>query len=103
MTADDEFNRQDDEAPIVIPIEDSLDLHAFAPGEVRSVVDEYLFQCRQKGHREVRIVHGRGRGVQRNIVRALLARCPWVLEFKDASFDEGGWGATVVRLKTEQD
>jgi DNA-nicking Smr family endonuclease len=98
MTSDDHSDPFEGETPIVIPIEDSLDLHTFAPREVKQVVEEYLFQCHQKRLREVRIIHGRGHGVQRDIVRGVLARSPWVVAFKDASPDAGGWGATIVQL-----
>jgi DNA-nicking Smr family endonuclease len=84
--------------PVVLPIEDWIDLHAFAPRDVASVVAEYLAQCQRLGLREVRIVHGRGTGAQRRIVRALLARHPDVLAFADAPPEAGGWGATVVTL-----
>lgn len=85
--------------PIVIPIEDSLDLHAFAPREIPSVVAEYLDQCREAEIFEVRLVHGRGKGVQRRIVRALLEKHSGVASFRDAPPESGGWGATLVVLK----
>jgi DNA-nicking Smr family endonuclease len=102
MTSADDSPPLDDETPVAIPIEDSLDLHTFAPREVSTVVEEYLFQCYQKGFREVRIIHGRGRGVQRRMVRAVLERSPWVVGFKDAPLEAGGWGATLVRLVTHE-
>ncbi len=84
--------------PVRIPVEDSLDLHAFAPRDVASVVEEYLGEAYRVGFREVRLIHGRGSGTQRAIVRALLARHPLVASFADAPAERGGWGATVVRL-----
>lgn len=84
--------------PIEVPIEDALDLHPFLPRDVRSVVEEYLEQARAAGFGEVRLIHGRGIGVQREIVRSLLGRHPAVVEFRDAPAERGGWGATVVRL-----
>ena len=84
--------------PVVLPIEDSIDLHAFHPKDIPSVVEEYLEQCGQGGLTEVRIIHGRGTGVQRNIVRSILQRHPRVLSFQDAPAEAGGWGATVVVL-----
>jgi dsDNA-specific endonuclease/ATPase MutS2 len=84
--------------PIVLPIEDSIDLHSFAPRDIPSVVEEYLEQCKQAGFKEVRIIHGRGTGVQRNIVRGILEKHPLVLSFQDATAEAGGWGATVVVL-----
>ena len=87
-----------EELVVALPIEDSLDLHTFSPKEIRPLVEEYLYQCQQREFREVRIIHGRGTGTQRNIVRSLLARIPYVAEFKDAPPESGGWGATIVRL-----
>ena len=85
--------------PVVVPIEDSIDLHAFSPKDIPSVVEEYLEQCRSAGIYEVRIIHGRGRGIQRRIVQSILETHPCVLSFKDASPEAGGWGATVVTLR----
>ena len=85
--------------PLNLPIEDSLDLHAFAPKDVRPVVDEYLKEAAARGFREVRLIHGRGIGVQRASVQALLAAHPLVERFFDAPPERGGWGATVVVLK----
>ena len=84
---------------VALPIEDSLDLHTFSPKEIKPLVEEYLYQCQQREFREVRIIHGRGTGTQRNIVRSLLAKNPCVAEFKDAPPESGGWGATMVMLK----
>lgn len=84
--------------PVRIPIEDALDLHAFAPKDVASVVDDYLREAQRAGFREVRLIHGRGTGTQRATVRALLARHPLVAGFADAPPERGGWGATVVTL-----
>jgi DNA-nicking Smr family endonuclease len=85
--------------PIVLPIKDSIDLHSFAPRDIPSVVEEYLEQCKQAGLTEVRIIHGRGTGVQRNIVRSILEKHPRVLSFQDAPAEAGGWGATIVALR----
>ena len=91
----------DDESPdeVVLPIEDHIDLHAFAPKDVRSVVASYLEAALDAGFREVRIIHGRGRGVQRASIRAVLSRDPRVLAYRDAEPGRGGWGATLVRLR----
>ena len=83
---------------IVLPIEDWIDLHFFKPREVKSVVESYLEEALAAGFTEVRLVHGRGIGVQREIVRKLLSRHPGVADFGDAPPGEGGWGATIVRL-----
>jgi DNA-nicking Smr family endonuclease len=84
---------------VVIPIEDSIDLHRFRPAEAALVVDAYLEAAFEKGFSEVRIVHGRGRGVQRHRVRLRLARSPFVEAFADAPADRGGSGATLVWLR----
>jgi dsDNA-specific endonuclease/ATPase MutS2 len=78
-----------------IPIEDSIDLHTFQPREVKAVVEEYLFQAVQRGFEEVRIIHGRGVGVQREIVHGILRNHPNVISFRDAD-DKG---STSVRLR----
>jgi dsDNA-specific endonuclease/ATPase MutS2 len=83
---------------ILLPIEDALDLHAVAPRDIRDAVEGYLEACRERGFAEVRIIHGRGTGVQREIVRSLLAGSPHVRSFADAGADRGGWGATIVTL-----
>lgn len=88
-----------DDEPVQIPVEDSIDLHAFAPRDVGSVVEEYLGAAHQRGLREVRIIHGRGIGVQRSIVHSVLSRHVLVLSFAEAPADRGGWGATIVRLR----
>jgi len=85
--------------PVVLPLQDAIDLHPFAPKDIPSVVAEYLEQCIQAGLSEVRIIHGRGVGVQRNIVRSLLEKHPGVDSFHDAPAEAGGWGATRVVLK----
>ena len=89
------------EEPVRIPIEDSLDLHAFQPRDVRSVVEEYLQEAHARGFVEVRLIHGRGIGVQRAIVQSLLATHPLVSGYVDAPEDRGGRGATLVRLRRE--
>jgi DNA-nicking Smr family endonuclease len=85
--------------PIEIPIADSIDLHPFAPREVRDVAFEYLMAAREKGFRQVRLIHGRGMGVQREIIRSLLSSLDWIESFHDADPTGGGWGATVVLLR----
>jgi DNA-nicking Smr family endonuclease len=89
----------DDEGPVRIPIEDALDLHAFAPRDIPSVVAEYLEAARREGFAEVRLVHGRGRGVQRGIVQSVLERHPAVEAFWDAP--DAHLGATVARLRLD--
>lgn len=93
--------REEEEVPeeIVLPLEDFIDLHPFRPKDVRSVVESYLEEAVGAGFDEVRLIHGRGIGVQREIVRSLLEKHPAVVEFRDAPPERGGWGATVVRLR----
>jgi DNA-nicking Smr family endonuclease len=88
----------DDTVPFIIPIDGVLDLHAFAPQDAASVVEEYLGACLDKGIYEVRIIHGKGIGALRRTVHALLERHPSVISF---GLDPGpsGWGTTLVRLK----
>lgn len=85
----------------VLPIEDSIDLHGFLPRDIPSVVEEYLAEAHAKGFAEVRLIHGRGKGVQRAVVQSLLSRHPLVASFRDAPASRGGWGATVVWLKRD--
>ena len=85
--------------PVVIEITDVFDLHTIPPRQVRAVVQEYLHQAHAKGLRVVRIIHGKGRGVQREIVRGVLARTDFVYDWSDAPPDAGGLGATIVRLR----
>ena len=85
--------------PIRIPITDTLDLHVFAPGDAKAAVEAYLEEARRLGMTAQRIIHGRGIGVQREMVRAVLARTEFVAAFGDAPAEAGGWGATVVTLR----
>jgi dsDNA-specific endonuclease/ATPase MutS2 len=85
--------------PIRIPIEDVLDLHTVSPRDVKPVVEEYLIEARRAGFKAVRIIHGKGVGAQRDIVRKVLERDPLVASFGDAPAEAGGWGATVVTFR----
>src|SRR5688500_13666243 len=87
--------------PVVVPLEDVLDLHPFQPRDIPSVVEEYLEECRRSGIRHVRLIHGKGAGVQRAIIRSLLDKHPAVISFEDAPVDAGSWGATIARLLVE--
>jgi DNA-nicking Smr family endonuclease len=88
-----------DQDPVRIPIEGSLDLHAFAPRDIPSVVDEYIVEAHRAGLREVRLIHGRGRGVQRGIVQQTLDRHPFVVEFFDDI--DSHLGATIAILRLQ--
>jgi DNA-nicking Smr family endonuclease len=85
--------------PFEVPITGELDLHAFAPRDVAAVVEEYVRVCRERGLLRLRLVHGRGIGVQRAEVRRVLGRLPGVVSFSDAPPESGGWGATIVLLQ----
>ncbi len=95
----DEEDEYDPEQPVEIPVEDSIDLHSFPPRDIPDVVDAYLEEASKKGFTEVRLIHGRGIGVQRDRVQKLLARHPLISGFHDAPPDRGGWGATIAYLK----
>jgi DNA-nicking Smr family endonuclease len=95
MSLDEEM----DVKPVVVEITDVLDLHSFRPQEVRDVVDAYLEEAARLELRDVRIIHGRGIGVQRKAIRTFLSRDGRVAAFRDAPPEAGGWGATLVELR----
>jgi dsDNA-specific endonuclease/ATPase MutS2 len=84
--------------PVRIPITDVFDLHTVSPRDVETVVEEYLIEARTMGFKALRIIHGRGIGIQREVVRKVLARTDFVVDFRDAPAEAGGWGATIVTL-----
>ncbi len=84
---------------IEMPIDGTLDLHTFAPHDVKELVPDYIEACLKKGIYELRIIHGKGRGVLREIVRSILEKHPAVVSFRHESGSGGSWGATVVDLK----
>jgi dsDNA-specific endonuclease/ATPase MutS2 len=87
-----------EELPVEIPITDIFDLHSIGPCDIKAAVEAYLEEAHRKGLTALRLIHGRGIGVQREIVRSILGRTPYVLHFSDAPAEAGGWGATVVTL-----
>ena len=87
------------EEPIQIPVTDILDLHSIPSRDIAAVVEEYLQEARRLGFKVLRIIHGRGIGVQRELVRTILSRTPFVATFGDAPAEAGGWGATIATLK----
>ncbi len=89
----------EEDQPVVIPVEDALDLHPFQPRDIPKVVRDYVEAAWEAGYREVRLIHGRGIGVQRERVRSVLAKHKLVLEFHDAPPEAGGWGATIAHLR----
>jgi hypothetical protein len=89
----------DEDLPIEIPITDVFDLHSVPARDAKGIVEAYLEEAQERGFRYVRIIHGRGIGAQREMVRTVLARTPFVEAFGDAPMEAGGWGATVVTLR----
>jgi len=102
-SAEEPIEADDDEMTDVETVEleitDVLDLHTFAPREVKALVRDYLDLAYEKGLRDLRIIHGKGVGVQRQMVRKILERDPRVVEFGDPPGEAGGWGATRVRME----
>jgi dsDNA-specific endonuclease/ATPase MutS2 len=88
-----------DSEPIRIPITSEFDLHSVASRDLKAVVEEYLIEARKAGLTALRIIHGRGIGTRREIVRSILARTPFVIDFRDAPGEAGGWGSTIVTLR----
>jgi len=86
--------------PVVIEITDVFDLHTIPPREAKAVVEEYLREARRLGFPVVRIIHGKGIGVQREMVRTILSRTPFVVDWTDAPPEAGGLGATIVRFSS---
>jgi dsDNA-specific endonuclease/ATPase MutS2 len=95
-----DFEGPDPDVSVDLPISEEIDLHAFRPQDILPVVESYLEACVERGFVEVRLVHGRGRGVQRAAIHRLLRGRPDVAHFSDASPVSGGWGATIVRFVT---
>ena len=103
--AEDESFDPDNPFPdiVVVEFKDVLDLHSIPPRQVRAVVEGYIEEAHSRGVRWVRIIHGKGIGVQRDMVRSILARTPFVADYRDAPAEAGGWGATVVTLERESE
>ncbi|MBN2430286.1 MAG: Smr/MutS family protein [Acidobacteria bacterium] len=103
MSSDDHetpwFPGDDGEDIVRIPLEDSLDLHTFLPHDIPAAVTEYLELCRQQGWREVRLIHGKGTGFQRQRIRQVMDKLDFVESYRDAPPERGHWGATLVRLR----
>ena len=87
--------------PVTIEITDVFDLHTIPPRDVKAVVEEYLREAHERRFPVVRIIHGKGIGVQRSMVHAILARTPFVFDWTDAPPEAGGLGATIVRMKPD--
>jgi len=95
-------NPVDDLEPVPLPIDGTLDLHAFHPADIKTLVPDYLEECRKLGILQVRIVHGKGTGVLRRTVHALLDRLEMVAGFRLADETSGSWGATLVTLRKDE-
>jgi len=91
----------DPDEPVRIPITGELDLHTFRPSEIPALLDDYFRECRRRGLKQVRIVHGKGTGTLRTTVQALLRRSPHVTGFSTGDETSGGWGATLVTLRPD--
>jgi DNA-nicking Smr family endonuclease len=87
--------------PVQIAVDGTLDLHTFQPGEVKDLVPGYLAECRERGILQVRIIHGKGTGSLKSTVRAILSKLPEVASFCTAEEGAGGWGATIVELRSK--
>lgn len=96
---DDSCDIVDPDEPVELPVEDFIDLHSFAPRDIPDVVQSYVEAAHAAGYREVRLIHGKGIGVQRERTRAVLAEHPLVESFSDGTADRGTWGATIAKLK----
>jgi DNA-nicking Smr family endonuclease len=96
---DDPAEHPDDLEPVSIPIDGVLDLHTFSPRDLPDLLDDYIAACLEEGILDLRIIHGKGKGVLRDRVKTFLQRHPHVDSFSQAPPDAGGWGATIVRLK----
>lgn len=92
----------DEIEPVIIPIDGTLDLHAFRPAEVKDLVPDYLEECRKIGILHVRIIHGKGTGTLRRTVHAVLSRLDMVADFRLGDEASGSWGATLVTLRPEE-
>lgn len=86
------------DAPVELEINGELDLHTFRPSELAPLLKDYIDECRGRGILSLRIIHGKGKGVQRERVHHLLQKCPFVSSFRLAPPEAGGWGATLVEL-----
>src|SRR4051794_20875157 len=90
-----------DDTVVRLEITDVFDLHSIPPRDVKGVVEAYLEEALSMHFSFIRIIHGRGIGVQREMVRSVLERCPFVIDYRDAPPEAGGWGATVAELRTD--
>ena len=97
--ADEIFSDPFGAEPVALPITDVFDLHSVPAKDIKEAVEEYLIEAQRRGYKALRIIHGRGIGVQREVVRGILARTSFVESYGDAPMEAGGWGATLVTLR----
>jgi len=97
--ADETFSEPFGAGPVELPITDVFDLHSVPAKDIKEAVEEFLIEAQRRGYKALRIIHGRGIGVQREIVRGILARTSFVESYGDAPMEAGGWGATLVTLR----
>ena len=90
----------DNEPAVKIPINGILDLHTFSPREIKNLIDDYIEECLEVGLSDIRIIHGKGKGILRDRVYSILKRHSMVTSFVQAPSEAGGWGAVLVNLKT---
>lgn len=100
---EDDFDTPDEADPIAIEIDGILDLHPFSPKDLKTLIPDYLEECRKKGIVEIKIIHGKGIGNIRRSVHALLKRSVLVADYRQAELHGGSWGATIVRLKAHRE
>jgi len=97
--ADETFSEPFGAGPVELPITDVFDLHSVPAKDIKEAVEEFLIEAQRRGYKALRIIHGRGIGVQRETVRGILARTSFVESYGDAPMEAGGWGATLVTLR----
>jgi dsDNA-specific endonuclease/ATPase MutS2 len=96
------LHSEEEDEIVEVPITDVFDLHSFAPRDMKAALEAYLEEAMARGFRAIRIIHGRGIGAQREMVRTVLARTEGVVNYGDAPTEAGGWGATIVDLDVTQ-
>jgi DNA-nicking Smr family endonuclease len=97
--ADETFSEPFGAGPVELPITDVFDLHSVPAKDIKEAVEEFLIEAQRRGYKALRIIHGRGIGVQRETVRGILARTSFIESYGDAPMEAGGWGATLVTLR----
>ena len=91
-----------DQQAVIMKIDGTLDLHTFRPGEIKFLIPDYIQECQKRNISNLRIIHGKGKGILRRTVHAILARHPEVINYKLADESAGSWGATLVTLREKR-